>query len=649
MRKKIIYIVTSLIFFLSCGKVSALQYNQIEIDFSKIENPWGISDIHTFEVPEDVLQSKNYHINISPSNEFIFWYYNKQFYLNEETGLYECENQKINLKIYLFNSETNEFYYSSDFSYTGTKIDKKDSNIIYSTYNFLAKTNFPNWTYQYKKVKELLEKNPSYKANLEYFIQALKDAKFTFIITIDLNGKIHPIISKNNNEFKLNYNDLQYSESIIYLNNGSNILQNDNYNISDLTKEFVDSYVLDVRDNFDNLTKMTLAIPFWSAPKNGFDSNIVLYSSFSDTIDFNNIAIFIEIEDHTYVYDIFAPTTIRVPTFDKYYSFLDIAIPEGFERTILYHDKIKSAKFYFDIPDQNELFLEYHIFSKDNTNFFHPVYHFYDTETQKWEYSNDFSDSITYYSSFRSKIFDGFSVKPSIKNGYFYVDVSSGSSDIYVDIKSDYITRVELEFYNDDDIDGVTTEKKQGYTCYNIETKKINQFNLHFKIPQNFEGDYYLNYILSPYSGNKNFTPPKIFVYDGLRDQYDKLEPFSKKKNMYTQTFPLESYDFSKNNTKAYINVDLDVVDFDLKLCVKPDKYVLDYTIEKRSDKEKPKDMSDYISDAKKFLVDMGDYIKEFFMLIRLFFTKLNPIIQSAIISIFIVFIMCCVIIMARK
>ena len=408
----------------------------IDLDFSKIENPWGITDVKTVEIREEVLKSNYYHINISEKKELIFWYYDKEFYYNSSTEKYECATQEIRLAIYLYDNKTKQFKYDHYYMYKGSTFDEKDSNIIYSNYDIETKTSFPNLTYQYKKVKQVFDKNPIYKENVDYLIQKLKASGYEFIITSNLEGKIAPILSKNKQSFSLNVIDTSYTTPVHQFNNSDIALNNDNFLIEDLSKEFVDSYVSNIDEKFDELSFSTLGGPFWSYPEPGYDKNIVLYSSFDDYFTYQNQVDPIFINDVSYV--------VKVPTFYKLNHF-KTEDEDDYQEYILYPSEIKTFRVYFNIPQNiNEMsnIFDYIARTEENSTFMSPVFYLHDTKTDTYSFNSSFT--VKYASSFIEKFPNDYSIPNGIDKGYLEIDVSSAKDPILFYVKSNYIYNIEI-------------------------------------------------------------------------------------------------------------------------------------------------------------------------------------------------------------
>lgn len=629
-----------------CGKVNAAASNQVLLDFSNVSNPWNLADKINFTLPSEV-ENKKFHINMNASgSELIVWIYDKEVTIDGDNLL--SEEQNYYLKVYKYDSNSNSFVYDHDWThYNKTSVEK--FQLLYSNYTIVEKTKFPNWSYQYNKAKQNLDSISVYKTRIEYLIKKLKDFNYKFVITIDLQNRIHPIISLEDSEFFYNKIYKKFNQKVIYLNNANTELQNDFYALEDLTTEFVDSYVQDISDNFDKFNRggcygsQCGSLPGGSYNAGIFDNldeNIVLYSSFSDTFTFQNQLDPIVIDS--------IPFVSVFPTFSTFYNYFELAPDVNFKRTILYHDTVKTARFYFDIPNNSNVFLEYHAFSSDGSNIYAPIYHFLDEETGEWEYDNPFGE-LTFSKSFRSKIFDNVSAKPTLKNGYIEFDVSFGTSDILVDMKSDYITKIELEYYNRPEEDKFVSEKDlDGYHCYDIKAKNLEEFNLNFKIPRDTKD--FLDYRLFAINQTDTFNRPYIAIYNALTMQYDKSTIFEDNpQKLYTQIIPGSHFSFQHYHTKGYINVDTTSAKSDLRLCVNSTDYITDYNYKLHEKTDEEKSVGDWLSDVNKFLSDSTLYIKEFFGIIAYFFNSLNPIIKTAIIGLFIVFVMSCIILIARK
>ena len=201
LNKILIIVFAIFLFFGVTEKTYAASENQIEIDFSKIENPWGLSSKKVINFTEDVKKSNYFHINISKKNELNVWYYDTKMDYNKEENQLEFPSQKVKLQIYLYNNSSGEFYTSNKYEWTWDKIDDGvdgNMNIIYSSYNIKTKTNFPNWTYQYEKIKEIFDTDTYKKEIMEKLIIKLNEKKYKFIITMGTNERFYIKISKNN-------------------------------------------------------------------------------------------------------------------------------------------------------------------------------------------------------------------------------------------------------------------------------------------------------------------------------------------------------------------------------------------------------------------------------------------------------------------
>lgn len=305
----LIFFVGFIFLFMNTNRLEALENNEVELDFSIVDNPWSLSNKINFTLPSEV-ENKLYHINVNSSNnELIVWIYDSP--CSVDGANLTSANQNFYLKIYHYNSSSQKFEYDHDWThYNKTSVEK--FNLIYSNYTMKEKTKFPNWTYAYNSAKDYLASDPTYKSNLEYFIGKLKKSGYSFIISIDDKGGIYPILSQNKKEFLLDFanNDLRYSTPVASLNVAWGVLEHDNYTIEMLTKDYVDKYIKDVNKNFDKLYFSTLASPFSGG---GLDNNIVLYSSFSKTITLKNYLPPVFVND--------VPFVGSVPTFDNLNNF----------------------------------------------------------------------------------------------------------------------------------------------------------------------------------------------------------------------------------------------------------------------------------------------------------------------------------------
>ena len=647
LRNKLLMIALVFSLFFIAGNVNALESNQIELDFAQIDNPWGFTEKRIITLPDEVLNHNYYHIQISNKKELNFWYYDKPMKYNVSDNKLEFESQQVNLQAYLYDDSSDSFYKNGQWSWNWSSITNGSDgnlNIIFAPYDMGIPqyTKFPNWTYQYKTVKEFYDNNSLAKKNMSYLIKKLNFEDYKYIITSNVNGRFYILISKDNKEFNLDYKEIRYSSSVYLLNNASSAIGEDLYNIEDLTEEKIDDWLSRFENNKEDLGSQTLGTPFWGYPNLSYDTNIILYSSFN-----NDNFIFKNYLEPIFINDI--PFVGQFPTFNNYYkNYFDvssISIDETFEQTILMHDIVKSAKVYFNVPLNYDMFFEYKIHSKEGNDFYQPILQFYDSATGKWEYSSN-NGELSYGSYFHDKIFDGVAVKPTINQGYLYIDVSSSTSDLILQTKSDFITKIELEYYNKDS-EFVKESDLDGYHCYDINHKKLDEFNLNFRVPKNSSEDF-LDYRLFAINQTDKVHKPYIAIFNALYQSYEKYSKFDNDYDkLYTEILP-GAYEFQHYNNLGYINVLTEGAKSDIRLCV-DSEYIIDYTVKLHEVTDAEKDFGDWLDDVSKFLNSIKEYIIQFFGLVSYLFNSLPEMIRVSIVSIFIVFIAVCIVIIARK
>lgn len=281
-----------LLYILYLPHALALEKREVSLDFSKIENPWGLSETIDFDLPENALKKKYYHLQISSKNELNVWYYDNEMNYNPDTGEYKSTSQKISLDIYLWNASEHKFKFSFTYSYDGNTIGKNDNNIIWSSYDIESITTFPDLTYVYNESKKKLEENSVLRENIEYFVREMNKLS-------DLN--IYYIISlkPESNLIFLTFAKEEFSSKIV--NDGSNDVPRyttttarEHLFIDAFTKEWIDNKIAEFRNDFDNYfenapSRGTLAGEFWEPYGVNYSEAAVIYSSFSSIFNYNSL------------------------------------------------------------------------------------------------------------------------------------------------------------------------------------------------------------------------------------------------------------------------------------------------------------------------------------------------------------------------
>lgn len=284
---------------------------EIELDFSKIENPWNLNEKILFTIPTDFLSRNFVHISVNSSGKELLLY-SYDYELSESNNkLVSSIKQNIYLKVYHYDTSISNFKFDHNWTFENvTSIDYYP--VVYSNYDLLLPTKFPDWTYQYEYIKKIFDADSYKKEIMEKLIIKLNEKKCKFIITFGLNERFYIKISKNNEEFNLDYKTLSFSSDLYTLNNASGLSSGDLFYLNELTEKKIDEWLNSFDNEKEKLAFGTLGFPFWSYPVSGFDTNIVLFSSFGNDFEFSNLEDNILIDNKIY--------KNKVPTFNSYYE-----------------------------------------------------------------------------------------------------------------------------------------------------------------------------------------------------------------------------------------------------------------------------------------------------------------------------------------
>lgn len=359
----------------------ALENNRVDLDFSEIENPWGLTSTVAFEIPENALNKKYYHIQISSKNELNVWYYDEKMAWDPKSETYQSDvDQKIYLDIYLYDEASHNFKFSFTYSYTGNTISKNDNHVIWSSYSFASKTFFPDLTYTYQRTKEFLDTNDILKQNIQYFISKTKRIKgMNFIISLNsFSNHLYLTFAKEPFSVKSDSDGTpRYTVTVVEL-----LMFTDTF-----TQEYIDDLVRALQD-FDSFYqnasgKGNLALPFWEPNKIHYNSSAVLYSSFSKKFTYMNQIAPIFINGIPYLSE--------VPTMNTVYDSIIVDTNEEFDYTDMPDISTDGEDQEFDATDPDKV-IEGNDAKKSMLNllsFFldqFPIYKQIRTISERWRY-----------------------------------------------------------------------------------------------------------------------------------------------------------------------------------------------------------------------------------------------------------------------
>lgn len=503
-----------------------------------------------------------------------------------------------------------------------------------------------NWTDTYVKLKEYLDSNPENKTKFEYLIKKLNELDKKYIITFGISGKFYPfkiIFTKENLEFGYDYSKNQYTEVVKTANNGSSAIGEDLYYIEDLNELKIDDWVGRIKNNFNKIVSRYDGIPFYSFPNNNINNNIVLYSNFGNFFQIKNIP---ENENIYINEDMFIDGL--VPTFDTYYQYFKI---DTGDKEYIYNKNVNLADYsklewlynvngnlVFDlqfeatIEDWNSLGSPYiDIEGNDGKNYKMALFEegFIPTEggfvrgTKHIDLLNVKSMKITWdttnsYSTANIKIKTNYSIKenfiPKNTSGNFIKIAMNNNYGIYLIPKTKGISNFSTIYLKGlYDIENRNYEFPDKDKDYTIIDKKIDYSSSIYQYLTYFDELNFVTFIVNKNYGKENPNNEEYYV------QFDS--------NMYSYAIketPNSEVSIENPNTGEKIDFPID------------------------DNIQENKNIEDYLNDTRNFLKNIQKYNKEFLSLFQYLFNSFNNTIKTAIIGLFIVFIVCSIILIAR-
>lgn len=640
LNKILIIVFAIFLFFGVTEKTYAVSENQIEIDFSKINNPWNLNEKILFTIPTDFLSRNFVHISVNSSGKELLLY-SYDYELSESNNkLVSSIKQNIYLKVYHYDTSISNFKFDHNWTFENvTSIDYYP--VVYSNYDLLLPTKFPDWTYQYEYIKKIFDADSYKKEIMEKLIIKLNEKKCKFIITMGTDERFYIKIAKKNEEFNLDYKTVSFSSDLYTLNNASGLSSGDLFYLNELTEEKIDEWLNSFDNEKEKVPLGTLGTPFWDYPVNGFDTNIVLYSNFNNFLQIENIEENIKIKDKEFINGL-------VATFDTFYNYFTI---DTGDKEYIYNKSI-------NFSDYSEVGWKYNV----NGDLIFNLQ--FETTIEDWNnlgspyleiIGNDGNTQII-------NIFEeGFI--PS-ENGFI-------RGNIKIDLLNVKTMKIVWDTINSYSIANIKI--KTNYSLTENFIPKNNGGNL-IKVPMNNNFGIYL---IPKTKGTTNFS--NIYLkgkYDIETRNYefpdkDKEYTIIDKKIDYTNNIyqymayydELENITFlvnknyeqeNPNNEEYYIQFDSEKFAYVIKETPNSEVSIenpntgenIDFPIDDNIEEEK--NIEDYLNDTKKFLNNIKKYNKEFLGLFQYLFNSFNSTIRAALIGLFIVFVVCSIILIAR-
>lgn len=613
------------------------------LQFDRIENPWGLTEYYEYELTDEELSKKYQHISIQGSQLYVF-YYDKQFTLDLKTNNYTSENQALSVNKYNYDSTTKKFVFSSKTNWNGSSFNEK--NVIWSSDPFIEINDFFNVDNLYNSVVDKIKLNSEIKDNLDYLISELKEKiSDTFVIAYSESWGISVFFTKNTNEIWFDKNNWKSKEFICKSNFPFQ-------KIEELTKEQINEFINNLRKTID---------------ENGFLGN----GSYGSTSIANNFVMVyysknenIEIKNNIYAknftwndkeYKDMLPVLYESPSlssyiFDEMLNIRNNNVP----KKLIFNFKKSSAETF-------NVVYEYGVHHAYINSPYLVMNNSEDSVNNKiYELNNYCSSGEDCYGQYKGFL--------NIANSFSAEDTFS----LIVDIPDPSIipeTRNEIKIYFEFDIP-FTYEYvyENNMTDLNFTNKYGVAF---FPKMKKVCTDVDISEIYSPFyltldDSDFRFTAP----FQAARYNYDTksfdvvdeplvVVPIQEKTWKYDYKFKSNQLNDIliirnpkvKENTFANIKYDSNLFDYQI-LETENDriKYINPNTCEEIEGSLPPSLNEKNIFDSSLEFIDrIAEYIKSFFELVSYFFNKLPEIAKTAIISLLIIYIICSIILMARK
>lgn len=643
--KKLCFIsfILLLSFFVNLSKTKALTVNSVDLDLGELAPGWNINETWTYTFTNEE-KAKNYsHMSAYNDKLYVFIYDKKFTKSNEYQYGYQSDSQALKVNIYNLDRSNSRFVYSSSTSWNGNCF--AENYVIWSSYDFILP--FPDVSEVFNTTLEKFSDSTS-QDNILFTINTFKNLfdDMPFLILYNKSQGIYILYTPNGTDI---YGDgtgsyggsdtfnWRAENGTIYAFGGLSFKHFDTITHSQIT-----TALNSLKDDIDNNNISTNQSFGGYGPQASF---VPIYHSNGDSINLVNSQWTITWNGTSYP--------------DKIPTLYENLMLSDYEKYFFYSDIVKTVRVHFTVPEianQNG-FLNYRIVTKEGSINSPWIYIKY-SDSEELESNNSFNNAVG--SEFSENYLDSVSLKPTAESGYLEIDISSMNPQenniLTLYLKSEYITNIEIIKYSeyDDDQKGVEVKKDvDGKTLYIIDNKKCDYFKLEYRLEQ--ENNSIINYNLRTNNVTNYFVfdRPKTFVYDTLHGFYDEYDTFEEDSDRYEETLPDDKFTVTQYNTKAYLYISTALAQDKLRLkLLSGDDYVIDYVCVKNGDESllnKQLTLEEYSDNSQSFLNSLSLYTLEFSSVFSYLFNGLDPFIQMAIISLFIIFIITSVIIMARK